>query len=76
MDYIEITEATKSELMKKFEGITNSGVLVNEALKFLVKHKDILDSDEYVNIVQQFPNVRPGFFNMMILDTKYSINVK
>lgn len=76
MEFITVCKASKMDLMREFSNVTNSGKLVDDTLEFIKKNEEILDDDEYVKITQELPEVKPGVFNMMILNTKYSINVK
>jgi hypothetical protein len=76
MERIKTYKASKMDLMRIVSDITNSGKLVDDTLSFISNNKKILDSDEYITIKDEFPELKPGFMNMMVMETKYSINIK
>ena len=76
MDYIKVNNSDKAEVMQQFRGITNSGTLVDKVFSYLQKHEEILDDDEYVKEITELPHMPPGFMGMMIMNTKYSVNVR
>lgn len=76
MEYIKFENATKFDLMKVFTEFTSSGKLVDDVFNFIVKNKSILEDDEYVNIIEEPVKIRPGIYNSMMLNAKYSINIK
>ena len=76
MEYLKFENATKFDLMKVFIEFTSSGKLVDDVFNFIVENKSILEDDEYVNIIKEPVNIIPGIYNSVMLNAKYSINIK
>ncbi|PRX21694.1 hypothetical protein BX659_13136 [Orenia metallireducens] len=76
MNYIEFNNVTKFDLMKELIELTSSGRHVDKVLDFLSKNPEILEDEEYVNILKNPTRMRPGFYNTIMFDTKYSINIR
>ncbi len=76
MSNIKLYKASKHEVMRELSQFTSSGSTVDKALKLLQNNKELLCDNEFVSITQEFPPSQPGVMNMMVLQTKYSINVK
>ncbi len=76
MDYLRVNDAEKSEVMQQLMEITNKGVLVDKIFNYLQEHNDLLSNDEYVEIKIEYPKFPPGTLGMMIMNKKYSVNIK
>lgn len=76
MEYINTTNDDFVEIMRQVHDITNSGKTVKKVLNFIDKNRAILGEDEYFVVKEEPPRFPPGFVGMMILQSKYSINIK
>ncbi len=76
MDYLRVNDAEKSEVMQQLKEITNKGALVDKIFYYLQEHNNLLSNDEYVKIKTEYPKFPPGTIGMIIMNTKYSVNIK
>ncbi|WP_070001011.1 hypothetical protein [Cellulosilyticum sp. I15G10I2] len=77
MEYICIQNGNKIDVMRELADFTNSGLLVDKTFDFILKHKEILESEESIMLEKKVPKIRCGeFMNYVSLDAKYSINIR
>lgn len=76
MEYLKVNNAEKIDVMRQLKDITNSGELVDKVLNFLQKHNKLLEKNEHIIVKQETPKMPSGVLGMIILKTKYSINIK
>ena len=75
MKYFEIS-GSKSEVESCFAGLGIDAISANTIIDYLRKNKEVLNSDEYLNISTEFPSFPPGTIGLMIPRTNYYINIK
>ncbi len=76
MEYLTLKNAEFVEVMRQLNEITTSGNLVRKVFDFINVHKQILTSEEYFYENTTMPRMPPGVIGMMVMKSKYSINMK
>ena len=76
MDYIKFKGANKFDLMKELIEFTGSGILVDDILNFIIENEEILQDDEYVEIIKEPSKFPMGIYNTLILNAKYNVNIR
>ncbi len=87
MNNLKIDNGIFPDIMRELNGITNSGKLVEKVFKFIQENNNILESEEYFIEERDLKkeafiedimtkSQEPVFFNSLILNNNYHINLK
>lgn len=87
MNNLKIDNGIFPDIMRELNGITNSGKLVKKVFKFIQENINILESEEYFieerdlkkeALIEEImtKSQEPVFFNSLILNNNYHINLK